>query len=350
MKKALVLFSGGLDSTLAARLLQEQDITVQGIHFTSLFTAGKSSAERGMAARRAAEQLSVPLLVEDNSDAFFRIIKHPKHGYGANINPCIDCRIRNIRRAGEVMRETGADFLVTGEVVGERPMSQNRGAMRLIDKETGLGDLLLRPLSARLLEPTLPEREGWVDREKLLAFHGRSRKPQFELAKKYGIRDYPTPAGGCLVTDPGFAVRMRDLLNHHPECDLNDVRLLKVGRHFRLDDSVRVIVGRDERENHIVASLMREGDVLMECATHPGPMTLVRGPAAAEHLRLAAAVTIRYGKACRLPRAGVKTRKHNAPWESEARLETEPADESLLNRLRIASPDANRGDRRAGAE
>ena len=350
MKKGLVLFSGGLDSTLAARLLQEQDVALEGIHFISVFTAHKSPSGKGLAARRAAGQLGISLRIEENSAVFLSIIKQPKHGYGSNLNPCIDCRIRNVKRAGEIMREIGADFLVTGEVVGERPMSQNRAAMRLIDKQTGLGELLLRPLSAKLLEPTLPEREGWIDREQLLAIHGRSRKPQFELAAKFGITDYPSPAGGCLVTDPGFTARMRDLLDHDPDCGINDVHLLKVGRHFRLDDAVRVIVGRDEKENRTMLSFARDGDLLMDALDYPGPITLVRGPAAPEHLQRAASITVRYGKACHVPRAKVRTRQPGMRWDEENLLEAGPADETLLACLRIASQNAKRGGDRDSAE
>lgn len=350
MAKALALFSGGLDSTLAARLLLEQNVEIEAVHFISLFTAHKSSAGKGLAARRAAEQLGVSLRIEGNSQELLAIVKSPKHGYGRNINPCIDCRMRNLSRGAEIMRETGANFLVTGEVVGERPMSQNRTAMRLIDKETGLEGLVLRPLSAKLLEPTLPEKEGWVDRDRLLEIHGRSRKPQFELAREFGIRDFPTPAGGCLLTDPGFAARMRDLLAHDPDCDLNDAHLLKVGRHFRLDPSVKAIIGRDERENHTLESFARDGDLLMEASDYPGPITLVRGPASEEQTELAAAITIRYGKAGRLPRAKVKTRTPGAPWDCENLLEAAPADEECLARLRIAPGDEKRGGRRARSE
>jgi tRNA U34 2-thiouridine synthase MnmA/TrmU len=195
------------------------------------------------------------------------------------------------------MREQGASFLITGEVLGERPMSQRRDAMRVIERDSGLDGLVLRPLSAKLLPPTIPEKEGLVDREKLLDIQGRSRKPQIALAKEWGINDYPCPAGGCLLTDPGFARRMRDLMDHNPNFTLNDVHLLKVGRHFRLSPKVKTIVGRTEKENKKVLSFVRKGDLIYKVLDFPGPITIVRGDLEDDLSELPASITAGYSKA-----------------------------------------------------
>jgi tRNA-specific 2-thiouridylase len=213
------------------------------------------------------------------------------------MNPCLDCRILMFSRARERMEEMEAAFVFTGEVLGERPMSQRREAMRLIERESGLDGRLLRPLSARLLPPTIPEKEGLVDRDKLLAIEGRSRKPQMALAEQYNINDYPCPAGGCRLTDPGFARRMRDLVRHKENFDLNDVNLLKVGRHFRLSPEAKAVVGRNQEENHRILALAKEGDILFEVQDWGSPITLLRGQASEKEIHLAAAITVRYSDA-----------------------------------------------------
>ena len=266
MAKAVALLSGGLDSMLAIRLLLGQGVAVEALHFVSVFDCGATDAENCASSQRAAAQLGVPLRFEEISAELLEIVKNPKHGRGSNMNPCIDCHAMMVRRAARVMREIGADFLCTGEVLGERPMSQRRDALGIVERDAGAEGLLLRPLSAQLLEPTIPEQKGWVDRAKLLRISGRCRKPQFELAKALNLGPFPTPAGGCLLTDPGFSARMRDLLKHQPDCTPDDVRLLKFGRHFRLSPAVRAVIGRNEGENHMIEELARAGDVLMEAA------------------------------------------------------------------------------------
>lgn len=343
MAKALVLFSGGLDSLLAVKLMQEQaGLAVEGIHFTSLFTSKSGADGEAGAVRKTAAQFGFPLRVEENSEALLGLVKQPQYGLGRNMNPCIDCRIRNIRRAGEVMMEIGADFLVTGEVVGERPMSQNRNTMRQIEKVSGMRGLLLRPLSAKLLEPTVPEEKGWVDRETLLDIHGRSRKGQMALAAKYGMRNYPTPAGGCLLTDPGFSARLRDLLAHDAECDLNDCLLLKCGRHFRLGPDTRMVVGRNQAENELIIEAVREGDLLLEVATHPGPLALLRGRADDLMVALAGAITARYGKAMALPRVSVRIRRPGEMREAGKLFEVAPAQDECLAQFRIVYDETNK--------
>jgi len=286
--------------------------------------------------RASAKEIGLDLRMEDNSDDFFRLIKAPKHGHGRNMNPCIDCRIRNLNRAAALMREIGADFLVTGEVVGERPMSQNRGALSLIEKETGLKGLILRPLSAKLLATTIPEEKGWVDRERLLDISGRCRKPQLALARRFGLAHFESPAGGCLVTDPGFSFRLRELLNDSPDCGLDDVALLKVGRHFRLAPKVKAVVGRNQAENGHLISLAAEGDHLMEVAARPGPVTLVRGPVTEEQLREAGAITMAYGKAADMPSAIIRLWRPGREAEPERELAVSSAASQRIEALRIA--------------
>ena len=336
MKKALVLFSGGLDSILATRLMQEQEgLSVEGIHFVSIFTSDDEPESEHLQARHAARELGMPLIVEENSGELLEQIKAPRFGLGRNMKPCIDCRIRNIRRAAEVMQGIGADFLVTGEVVGERPMSQNRQSLCLIEKESCVEGLLLRPLSAKLLAPTVPEQRAWVDRSRLLGIHGRSRKPQMALAERYGIEEYPSPAGGCLLTDPGFSARLRDLILNDPDCDLNDCRLLKVGRHFRLSPKSRIIVGRCHEENEAIADLAREGDRLLAAADLPGPLTLLRGDYGAEELQRAAAITARYGKGKDDPCVTIRVRHPKDDRHDGETMDVGPAPDWALDDCRI---------------
>ena len=294
--RAVALLSGGLDSLLAIRLVLEQGVAVEALNFVGPFCTCTPKGRSCSAAESAVRQLGVPLRVIGTGAEFLEIVKHPPHGYGRSMNPCLDCRILMFRKAAEVMRERRARFLVTGEVLGERPMSQRLEAMRLIEREAGVEGLVLRPLSARLLEPSIPEREGWVDRSRLLAIRGRSRRPQLALAREYGLKDFPCPAGGCLLTDRGFAARLRDLMAFKPDFDLHDVQFLKVGRHFRLSEKARAVVGRNETENARLLGLARRDDLLLEAADAPGPLTVVRGTPDDAALRLAAALTARYGK------------------------------------------------------
>lgn len=292
--KALVLLSGGLDSILATRLMLKQNIEVEALHFTTIFCQCTSAKGDCHSAASALSGLNVPVKVINNTADFLAVMKNPKHGYGSNMNPCIDCRINMFRSAKRYMQETGAAFIVTGEVLGQRPMSQHKRAMQIIEKESGLEGLVLRPLSAGLLEPSIPEKEGWVDRSKLLAIKGRSRKPQISMAELFEIKDYPCPAGGCLLTDPGFSARVKDLMAHHPAPAAQDFLLLKAGRHFRLDKNTKAVIGRDEQDNKIIELRKQPGDVLMEARECVGPITLLRGDASPDNIKLAAAITARY--------------------------------------------------------
>lgn len=293
-KKALALLSGGLDSILAVRLVQEQGIEVEAINFLTIFcTCTHKGCQH--AATKAAQELKIPLKIMNITEEYLSVIKNPKHGYGSNMNPCIDCRIFIFKKAKEYMEQIGASFLITGEVLGERPMSQRRDAILLIQKEAGLKGLILRPLSAKLFEPTVPEKEGIIDRSKLLDIRGRSRKPQISLAKELGILDYPCPAGGCLLTDPGFAKRTKDLLDRDA-LNMDNVKLLKYGRHFRLSEHTTFIVGRDESENNMLLSLAGPDDIIFKLMDHEGPISILRGSRGRELIGLAGQIALHHTK------------------------------------------------------
>jgi len=294
--KAIALLSGGLDSTIAARVIMEQGVELEALNFMTVFCTCTNRGATCLASQKAVETLGIPLKVFNVSEEYLGVVKHPKHGYGRNMNPCIDCRIFMLKKAKAYMEESGAVFIVTGEVLGQRPMSQRKDAMHLIEKEAGLEGLILRPLSAKVLTITIPEKEGWVDRERLLNISGRSRKPQIELADHYGIHDYPCPAGGCLLTDPGFTKRMKDLMVYDPQFSLNDVHLLKMGRHFRFSNGVKLVVGRNEEENQKIQTFAQGEDILLKVSSFPGPLSLLRGKLNEGDIEKAAAITVHYGK------------------------------------------------------
>lgn len=292
--KALILLSGGLDSILAARLILDQGIDLVALNFLTVFCTCTSKNKSCLASQSAANQLNIPVKVMEVSQEYLAIVKNPKYGYGKNLNPCLDCRIFMFRKAKRYMEEVGAQFIVTGEVLGERPMSQRREAIALIEKEAGLAGLILRPLSAHFFPTTWMEKEGVVDRERLLRIRGRSRNPQIELARHLGIKDYPCPAGGCLLTDPGFSERMRDLKRFHPDFDLKDVRWLKLGRHFRLTAQAKLIIGRKEEENRRILNLKDKEDYLLEIKDVPGPLAVLRGEKLEEIFSLASGILLYY--------------------------------------------------------
>jgi len=267
-KKALILLSGGLDSILAAKLLIKQKINLTALIFKSYFWQTKS-------AEKAARQLKIPLLIVDFSSKHLEIVKKPPHGYGKAANPCLDCHILMLKEARKIMKKGGYDFVATGEVLGERPFSQNKKALLLIAKESGLNDLLLRPLSARLLAPTLVEKKGWVKRKKLMAIQGRSRKKQIALAQKFKIPPYPQPAGGCLLTEKEFAPKLFNLLKRWPKANGQDVTLLRLGRHF-WDKKTLIILGRNQNENEKLEKMKMKKDILITPKNFPGPTALVR--------------------------------------------------------------------------
>jgi len=288
--RALSLLSGGLDSRLAILLLREQAIDVHGVVFDSpFFDSGKG--------RQAAEELNVPVHVVDFSRDIVALLRNPPHGFGSCMNPCVDCHMRMISRTGEMLEEMGFDFLSTGEVLNQRPMSQNRQSLEVVAGQSGYGDLVLRPLSARLLPETRPEREGWVDRSRLLDIEGRSRKRQIELADRYGLSDYPTPAGGCLLTEPGFCKRLRDLKSHEGLNGVRSLTLLRFGRHFRLNHNVKMIVGRNEKDNTYLEGNAELYDLLLKVEGFPGPTGLLPLAAGEDSITLGAAICARYSDA-----------------------------------------------------
>ena len=282
--KAITLISGGLDSSLAAKLIKEQGIEVIGLRFKMPFCPprNKDFSDIGIDIREA-----------NISDGFLEMMKNPRYGYGSQMNPCIDCKILMLCKAKEFMEQYGAKFIITGEVLGQRPMSQHTQALLNIAKRAGLEGLVLRPLSARLLPETIPEKEGWVKRDNLLSFSGRGRKQQIELARIFGIKEYAQPAGGCLLTDPEFSKRFKDLVSHEG-LNQNNAELLKLGRHFRFSERAKLIVGRNEKENARLADLAGENDYLFMPYEIAGPTALGRGVFTDELVKLSCSITCRY--------------------------------------------------------
>jgi hypothetical protein len=285
--RALGLLSGGLDSRLACILLREQGVEVHGIVFRSPFFDDAR-------AREAARTLGLPLHVVDFSADIVNILRNPVHGFGGCMNPCIDCHARMLKRAGELAEELGFDVVFTGEVLGQRPMSQNRRSLAIVAKESGCQHMVLRPLSALLLPETEPERRGLIDRSRLLGIRGRSRKPQLQMAGRYGLKDFPTPAGGCRLTEPNFCARLRDLRDHEGFTGVHALTLLRYGRHFRLADGVKLILGRNEKENAIIEDSAELYDLVLKHERLPGPSGLMPMASTDEQVRLGAGICAAY--------------------------------------------------------
>ncbi len=275
---------------LAAELIRGQGIDVLALFFeTSFFSPEK--------ARMSALSMGLPFKVINITKRHLDVVRHPRHGYGGNMNPCIDCHALMFRIAGEVLEENGASFVLTGEVVGQRPMSQNKKSLSLIAYESSIAPLLLRPLSAKHLPLTIPEEKEWVKRDLLMDFQGRSRKPQIELAKRLNIRQYPSPAGGCLLTEKAFSRRLKDLLLSNSDLDPREIELLKLGRHFRIASHTKLVVGRNKRENEQIHALSRDKDIILTTVSVPGPTVLVSGDPSEASLDLTAAITVAYSDA-----------------------------------------------------
>ncbi|HNQ50467.1 MAG TPA: tRNA 4-thiouridine(8) synthase ThiI [Candidatus Omnitrophota bacterium] len=294
--KALALISGGLDSILAARIIKDMGIDVAGLYCAMPFSLRDRSAGRDgqNLMDRFAARTGIALRRIDITGAFLGMLGNPKFGYGAHLNPCIDCRILMLRTAREAMHECGASFLISGEVVGQRPLSQQRRTLQQIDAEARVEGLVLRPLSAQLLDETIAEKQGWVRRDRLYAFSGRSRKPQTDLAVMLGIIEFQQPAGGCLLTDPRFTDRLRDLMKREP-LEADNVALLKLGRHYRIGGAGRLIVGRDESDNEGIERLARSGDIIFEPPSDiPGPTALGRKIFSDDDIMLCCRVMARY--------------------------------------------------------
>ena len=304
-RKAVALISGGLDSLLAARVVMEQGVHVEGINFyTGFCVEGHTHAIRSKDRARpkrnnalwVAEQLGIKLHIVDIIEEYKQVVINPKHGYGANLNPCLDCKIFMVNKAREWIDANGFDFIVTGEVIGQRPMSQRRDTMPVVARDSGAADRLVRPLCARNLPPTLPEQEGWLERERLHDFSGRSRKPQMALARRFGFEDYAQPAGGCcFLTDRQYSVKLTDLweTRGRREYEIDDIMLLKVGRHLRPRPHFKLIIGREEGENRFMEGY-RKRFVHLVPLSHTGPLVLLDGEADGDDLELAARLTARF--------------------------------------------------------
>ena len=294
MTCCVTLLSGGLDSMLAIRIMQEQGIEVEALNFKTMFTCCQDSSAQ------AAHRLGVRLTVVSQDADYLELIKNPRYGYGKGANPCVDCRIYMFERALKFMEQIGADFIVSGEVVGQRPMSQKRRDLDVISYQSGLEDLLLRPLSAKLLLPTLPERNGLVDRDRLYAFQGRSRKGLIRLAKAYGLDEVPTPSTGCALTESLFGRKVHDLIQIQVDPQPWDFQLLKIGRHFRFDQQTKVILGRDQAENQQLEYSHRlaaaTSTALLNPESFSGPLALVSGPPTGQVIEFAMGLLVRYGK------------------------------------------------------
>lgn len=341
--KALGMVSGGLDSTLATRLLLEAGVEVEGINFSTGFCVTEHTRQfkkdekylRPQDALKMGAELGVRVHLVDVSKDYLPVVTNPKYGYGANLNPCVDCRIFMFGRMRALMERHGAQFIFTGEVLGQRPMSQHREAMKRIETDSGLAGLVLRPLSAALLDPTIPEVKGWVDRSKLLALSGRTRKPQMALAQELGVEEYPQPAGGCcFLTDPQYAAKLKDLFDHNGRQSLTheDALLLKVGRHFRVSARVKALVGRNELENNFLKAYER-GRHALWVPDHPGAHVLaeIKGEPTDEELGTLAAIAARYSDAPKDAPAAVEYRHESA----QRRLEAVAVADAELDRWRI---------------
>jgi len=329
---AIALFSGGLDSALAILLILQQNIEVTAITFMTHF--GCDLGDRSSCGSNpypAAEKFGFNVKLMHLGQKFVDIVVNPKHGRGKNMNVCIDCRMLMLNEAKELMEMVNADFIITGEVMGQRPMSQVKDKMFLVQNQTGLKGKLLRPLSAKLLPPTKAEIDGLVDREQLEGISGRGRKRQIELAKKFGLDDYPNPASGCLLTDSGYSNRLRDLIQHSSQINFNDLNLLRAGRHFRLSPDVKVVIGRDEQDNNAIETCKQSHHFVLEAVDVSSPITLVIGNPTEEDLKLAGAITAKYTSA----RKEASVRINVSNGDKTELITVKPADDSIIDKIII---------------
>jgi tRNA-uridine 2-sulfurtransferase len=338
-RRAVALYSGGLDSTLAILAVMKQGIEVKAVTFLNHFgcdITDKSSCSKNPFA--AAQQFGFEVKLCHLSDKFINIVKNPKFGHGKNMNPCMDCRILMLNEAKVFMEMVNADFIITGEVIGQRPMSQRRDALDIIDRETGLRGHILRPLSAKLLKPTIPEQKGIVNRDLLYGFGGRTRKPQMALAAEFGLTDYPAPASGCLLTERNYSYRLSESLAYDKDPSPDDLNLLRVGRHFRLSDTCKVIIGRDEGENNAILAIVGEKGLFLRIEDHASPISVIRGEANDELVRIAASLCARYSDGKHLPELHVKI------WNGEnaSSLTVRPADTTIIDHYKIERKDKSK--------
>jgi tRNA-specific 2-thiouridylase len=328
--KAIGLLSGGLDSILATKIILDMGIEIIALNFKTPFCC--CDTEEKCWSESVAQKFNIPLKRVYGAEDYLEIVKNPKHGYGKNMNPCIDCRIFLFKKAKKLMEEIGADFIFTGEVLGERPMSQRLFTMRLIERESDLKGKVLRPLCAKLLEPTRVEKEGIVDREKLLSIQGRSRKPQMALAQSYQIEDYPCPAGGCLLTDKNFSLRLKESLKHG-EDSMRNIFLLKIGRHFRLPTKAKVIAGRNQKENEVLLSLSLPSELKFTVDGYKSTYALLLGEPTIEDQTNAARICARYCDEKGLKTLTVKIWSNSA--EKCHKIEVPHLEEDLLLSFRV---------------
>ena len=296
-KKIVALLSGGLDSQLAVKMMQKEGFDVSAVAIKTPFCDFDCGRGCGFEIRERADDLGVNLKTVYLGDEYIEMLKNPKHGFGSGFNPCVDCRSMMFKAAKEHMKEIGAEFIISGEVVGQRPMSQHRPALKTIEKESELEGKILRPLSARLLPAIDAEKNGLIKRENLGMIRGRTRRVQLDMAKEFGIEDPPNAGGGCLLTDPAFSLRAKDLFSHVETPTTNDIDLLKIGRHFRMDEETKLIVGRNKDENEMIKALALQQDIVLEAKDHVGPTSLIRGKNAKLYLKLSASITLRYSDA-----------------------------------------------------
>ena len=332
-RKALALLSGGLDSTLAVKVMLDQGIEVEALNFTSPFCTctGKNAGCKSEAIRVAAD-FNISIKVINKGIDYLEVVRKPRHGYGKALNPCIDCRIFLLRKAREYMAESGADFVITGEVLGQRPMSQRRDTLNIIERESGLAGLLLRPLSAKYFKPTIPEQQGWVDREKLLGMQGRSRKPQMQLAEELDVKNYPCPGGGCLLTETSFVPKVRDVFENSDHLNMRDFRLLRIGRHFRIGPRTKVIIGRDELDNSLLDQNAQQGEARLRWLDGGSPQGIVTGVVDDELVASAARLLLRYTRAEADQECRVKVNQDDT--ESVIIIRND-CDEALIESLRV---------------
>ncbi|MGV8980019.1 tRNA 4-thiouridine(8) synthase ThiI [Clostridium sp.] len=323
MTTALAMISGGLDSILAAKLVKDQGIEVIGICFKSYFFSEEN-------ALKIVKQIDIPLVVVDFSEEHFSMLKDPKHGYGKNMNPCIDCHAMMMRHCGDLLEKFHADFIITGEVLNQRPMSQNRSALDIVKNESGIGQKILRPLSAKNLNPTEMEIEGLIDREALMDIKGRNRKVQMELAEKWGIIDYPSPAGGCKLTEPNYSVRLKELLEHKEDTSKKDLELLKIGRHFRISKDAKIISSRTEEEGQLLEQFLIEEDLMFLPVDYNGSTIVIIGKATDEDIEFAAKVAGRYCKGKDEKRISIKYGRYGQPLDKT--IDCKPATEVEINK------------------
>lgn len=327
-KKVVALLSGGLDSRLAVKMMQKQGFEIEAVAIKTPFCDFDCGRGCGFEIRETADNLGVKLKTVYLGDEYIKMLKHPKHGFGSGMNPCIDCRAMMFEAGKKHMEEIGADFIISGEVLGQRPMSQHAPALKIIEKESGLEGKIVRPLSAALLPPTEPELNGLIKREDLGKIRGRSRKEQLKMAQEFGIENPPNAGGGCLLTDPAFAIRAKDLFKHVETPTTNDIDLLKIGRHFRFDGKTKLVVGRNQDENEVIKALALDKDVLLEAKDHVGPVTLLRGENVQNYLEFGAAITLRYSDAPKeissiviVQKTGTKSEISTIPAKEEAYLQ-----------------------------